>query len=492
MRIRLFRRVLFLFALLFLLAFPRLGRAENRALLVGCDVFRSLMDTSPSSSNNVAEMAEALSGGSMNLETLVTRRYGVSGARELTNLIQETFADAREGDVSYFYISTHGLWEPGEPGYSMTMLLSDGRTESGITAQQLHDAFAGIAGTKVLIVDACHAGAMIAKGIRDEFSHIFEGSECKVICSSGGAEESWFWRGGMTEDGEMAGGGYFSGVLSAGISVRTGYAADENRDGCITLKELVRYLLNMHGSSTVHVYPEQDDFPVLTYHVSSLRRQTEAVGNISFESDLLTADHMNISFSFTVYAQVQVSYQIVYQRGNRWDFENARILYDTDEYYGRAGYLSPGYKERTLTIAEDVRQLSGYVLFQMVGTDAEGVRIVASRAIGRAASEEGELSVQVRSRCAPGRGEEMGFVVSHTGPAEVSAVIETVEGESVCRLASRQLSRPEQIYPEGTTLYWDGKLRNGEPAGAGLYRLRVTVYGDGFEQETVSDVFELM
>ena len=90
----------------------------------------------------------------------------------------------------------------------------------------------------------------------------------------------------------------------------------------------------------------------------------------------------------------------------------------------------------------------------------------------------------------------VGFdVVEMVSPAIQPAVVDAVVGDlrfGVRRLASRQLSRPEQIYPEGTTLCWDGKLRNGEPAGAGLYRLRVTVYGDGFEQETVSDVFELM
>ena len=199
-----------------------------------------------------------------------------------------TFSTAQDGDVSYFYISTHGLWEPGDPGNSMTLLLSNGRSQSGVTAQQLHDAFERIRGTKVLIVDACHAGAMIAKGIRDEFSHIFEGDSYKIICSSGGAEESWFWRGGATDEGVLAGGGYFSGVLSAGLSFQTGYAADENSDGSITLSEIKRYLRQMHGASTVHTYPEEDDFPILTYDASSVHRRTDGVGNIVFEEGLLS------------------------------------------------------------------------------------------------------------------------------------------------------------------------------------------------------------
>jgi len=39
----------------------------NRALLVGCDRFVTQEETTPSSANNVTQMAEALSGGGMNL-----------------------------------------------------------------------------------------------------------------------------------------------------------------------------------------------------------------------------------------------------------------------------------------------------------------------------------------------------------------------------------------------------------------------------------------
>ena len=107
-------------AFLFALLIPGISIAENRALLVGCDRFLSLSDTTPSSERNVEEMADALSGGAMNMETLITRRYGISGADELRGLILEAFEAAQPGDVSYFYISTHGLWEPGEPGEAHT------------------------------------------------------------------------------------------------------------------------------------------------------------------------------------------------------------------------------------------------------------------------------------------------------------------------------------------------------------------------------------
>ena len=90
---------------------PMTARAQgvNRALLVGCDRFVTQEDTAPASANNVMQMAEALSGGAMNLETLITRRNDVASPAELEELIQAAFSQAEEGDVSYFYISTHGV-----------------------------------------------------------------------------------------------------------------------------------------------------------------------------------------------------------------------------------------------------------------------------------------------------------------------------------------------------------------------------------------------
>ena len=107
---------------------------ENRALLLGCDRFVSQTDTTPSAANNVGRMASALSGGTMNLQTLVTRAEGVATTGELAGLILDAFSDADADDVSIFYISTHGVWEESLPGGGMTLLLSDGVTESGVTA----------------------------------------------------------------------------------------------------------------------------------------------------------------------------------------------------------------------------------------------------------------------------------------------------------------------------------------------------------------------
>lgn len=119
----------------------------NRALLVGCDRFLTQTDTTPSSRNNVLRMADALSGGMLNMQTIVTREEGLSSASALVALIRETFADADADDVSYFYISTHGLWNTAVNGL-MTLLLSDGESEEGITAYELRRVFDTIPGKR--------------------------------------------------------------------------------------------------------------------------------------------------------------------------------------------------------------------------------------------------------------------------------------------------------------------------------------------------------
>ena len=183
----------------------------NRALLVGCDRFLSQPETTPSSYNNVQQMAQALSGGILNLATLMTRPGGLSSSGDLAAMILDAFSDADADDVSIFYLSTHGVWEQGTSSSGMTLLLADGQRETALSAWQLRTMFDQILGKKVLIIDACHAGAMLGKGVNAQLNNVFRSPEYMVLCSSGGAEESWFWSGDI--DGErLAGAGYFSGA----------------------------------------------------------------------------------------------------------------------------------------------------------------------------------------------------------------------------------------------------------------------------------------
>ncbi|MBQ3485848.1 MAG: caspase family protein [Clostridia bacterium] len=460
---------------------PSNGRV-NRALLVGCDRFLSQPDTVPSSANNVDRMAQALSGGTLALDTLVTRRDGVGSTGDLAGLILDAFDDADEDDVSIFYISTHGLWREGMGSSGMTLLLSDGTREVGVTATQLRTMFDQIRGRKVLLLDACHAGAMIGKGVDEQLANVFAGPEYIVICSSGGAEQSWFWSGEI--DGErLAGAGYFSGALVRGLSAEGGFGADDNRDGSITLTEIKRYLLDNHGASVVRTYPEESDCILMTYDAAAYtgRRRDALIEGVSFESDLLSAQEPTVNFSFNVVSSVQVAYQLVYHRQGRWDFDNAQIIYDNNGAFGAwpmAGRaLSPGMKQRAISINRAEAGSSGYVLLQLLTIERGRPEVACSRVL--CVPPEGgdpQLSLSTPAAFCPGNWEELTFNVLHATPCEMTVTIVDMEGKTVKRLSSRQTSRPEMLNPEGTCFTWDGLRSDGTPAADGLYRIKVRAY----------------
>ena len=95
-----------LLALFFLMLPAAQAEGVRRALVIGFDTFQSQPSTTPSSANNVSLVADALSGGSMDLQQLVTHLDDIGTADAFAQAVQEAFAGADETDVSYFYIST--------------------------------------------------------------------------------------------------------------------------------------------------------------------------------------------------------------------------------------------------------------------------------------------------------------------------------------------------------------------------------------------------
>ena len=491
---RLRGRLLSLCVLVLLLIAPAaLAEGVNRALLVGCDRFVTQEHTTPSSANNVTRMADTLSGGAMNIDVLVTRRNDLSTVAELESLIMDAFGDAETGDVSYFYISTHGVWEQGLRNGSMTLLLSDGSHEEGVTAEQLRLIFDRIAGTKVLIVDACHAGAMIGKGVHAPFDNVFAGKDYVVLCSSGGAEESWFWAG--TGDEPLAGAGYFSGALSSGMSIAGSFGADSNRDGEITLTELKRYLRANHGASTPHTYPEESDFVIFRYDASAMtgRRRDADVEALTFAGDVLEGETPQVDFAFTVLRPTRVAYQLVFQRQGKWDFDDSRLIWDNTESDAVEGYLDPGMKDRTLTLDRKDTGSYGYVLLQLLSVEGDTPSLISSRVLcAPPLTGDPLLRVQTDAYFCPELHQELHMVIQHQYPCELTVVIENAEEQTVRRLASRQATRPEQLKPMGSTFCWDGTLADGSLAPEGEYRIKVTAWVGAEKYEAASDWFALL
>ena len=486
-----------LLVLAFLLALPSVhAEGVSRALLIGCDLFVSQPDTSPAAANNVSRMQDAFSGDLSGFASITTNVSGLYSVGMLESLVLTAFEGAEEGDVSYFYISTHGFWSPGDDPEDMRLLLSDGLREDAVTAGQLRMIFDQIPGTKVLILDACHSGAVIGKGVHAPFFNVFAGGDYKVLCSSGGTEESWLW---TDSAGETANGaGYFSSALYHGVSRQGGYAADSNRDGAITLTELRRYLLDHHGASTTRCYPEEDEFVFLRYDPSELvnGRRGPVIDAISFYSDVMDSPEPSADFVFTVRRPARVAYQLVHQEKGRWDFDHVSLLWDNTERYGEfgdaSGYLSPGLKERTISIDREDEHSYGYVLLQMLTVDGAEPTLISSRVLCvPPLTGDPLLEFDMADSFMPSVGEEFTFVIMHRYPCEMSVVVEDAQGQVIRRLASRQATRPEHLRPLGSTWCWTGRLADGAFAPPGQYRIRATAHIGGENYTLTSGWFEL-
>jgi len=101
------------------------------------------------------------------------------------------------------------------------------------------------------------------------------------------------------------------------------------------------------------------------------------------------------------------------------------------------------------------------------------------------ASGDPQLKITAQEGFCPSQQEELGFVVQHLYPCELTVTIEDAQGKTVRRLASRQASRPQQLAPKGSTFCWNGRRSNGDTAEPGAYTIRVRAYIGEDVYETV-------
>lgn len=449
---------------------------QNRALLIGVDLFVSLESTYPSSANNVQDMYEALQSSVIPFAEILVPEEPVTSVEMLGRLIEEAFGGSAPGDCNYLYISTHGAYD-GEG--DAALLLSDGRTEERLTAPALEALLSGVRGTKILVLDACYSGAFIGKGMRGQPETVcFRSPDYKVLASSGALEESWYWNG--MQDGAQ-GSFYFTQMLTHGISPRWNYPADRNRDGSITLSELHRYLMENHGASTPQAYPQEDDTVVFAYDPDEgLSGDRAPVVDVEFSDDLIAPDQ-TITFSFTALRPVRVAYQIVYRRDGQWQFGEAELRYDTAEQFtafgNLAGAILPGRKERTIALDPNGGDLYGYVLVQIL-TMENGTLAVQTGHLITVAPLSGDpgLLVETPGTFGMEEGAELPVFVEHALPCALSVSVLDAAGNTVKRLGYRTPSRPLQISPAGSCFYWNGRDRSGAAVPEGNYRVFVEAW----------------
>ena len=478
----------FMLLALCLLPAPALGEGMFRALFVACENFLSADSIAPSASNNV-RLLSGVFAQTASSESISIENGTISSVAALGESISETFAGADDGDVSLFFLSTHGLYDPSRPDMPARLLLSDGVNEDSITASQLASFLDRVPGTKVVILDACNSGAFIGKGMPVSVVRTMTLPLCKpgykVITSSGGNEDAFYWN--SSDEYGLLGSSYFTLALARGLTQHGQYGADQNRDGAVTLSELYDYLLRANGTSTAQFYPEADDFVLVSYDPdAALGQLPPPISQFSLGNTILSFDDPTLSFSYTANQPVRVSYQIVYHRQGRWLWENAQRILDTTE--SEDGLVSAGRKERTLSLSVDSlsSDAAGYALLQVIAESDRGPEVFESRLLCvQPIVGNPQLSLYAPLSLILGSGRELVVEARHDFPVSLTLDVCTVGGQRVRRLARSASSRPISLDPEASLFYWDGKDETGRYVPAGQYALRLSTRVGGREYNAV-------
>ena len=447
-----------------------------RALLIGCDDFLSEEDTTPIAATNTGSMNTVLSRDLRGWQIYV--QNGILNSRaSLQWAIESAFAGACESDVSLLYISTHGEFDTSFNNPEGALLFSDGSMEEWVSAGGLQSMLDRIPGRKVLIVDACHSGALIRKGVSPDVgesrvSLCFSQPEYHVLVSSGASERSWYWV--TSGSGAPLGSSNFTGALAAGLGLYGEYTADLNADGVITLGECRTRLLESQASSTAHLSPQGDDFPLLVYDVRAERADGSPLREVEFGQNALDPTNPLLTFSFLAEETRTVGLRLTaYLADTGWDW-NGAVTVDTALIGSRD---EEGRMLCRLTLDEFLPPDWTYVMAHLVVTDSGSLTLLDSCLLRRVpAGGDPELSIRTRTVWRTALIPELSVFVAHAFPVPLSASVYDESGRIVRSLCRYAWSRPEGLTPSGTLLYWDGLDAAGAPVPAGTYTVRVRAW----------------
>ncbi len=337
----------------------RTADGVTRCLLIGCDRFVSMPGTEPASANNVETM-EALLADFLPEGTEISRQVNGPGSVEgFGQLAADTFREAKQADTSLIYLSNHGVLKTEAEEQEMFLLLSDGETEGKLSPEALRNALEKIPGRKILILDACHSGAVIGEGW--DGPNPFEGSGCLVLCSSSAQEDSWFWN---TETDEYTGTGYFTAAMDRALRASDPKQIDPDGNGEVSLKELAERLRGIHGASTVCCWPEESEEKL--FRIPADRKTGARLQGVSFGEAERDGDAVILPIRFRAGERVRIIYQLVPGRNGKWDFEHAVRLPDREKTGLIRGLLSPGEKERKIRLTAGSLGEDGRALLQIV------------------------------------------------------------------------------------------------------------------------------
>ena len=342
----------------------RSAAGTTRCLLIGCDRFVSMPSTEPAGANNVDTMAALLRDFLPEGSSIIRQVNGPGTVAGFEQTAEDAFRKAKRGDTSLIYLSTHGILVqhdgPAERdgGNEMALLLSDGTEEERLTPGKLREILDKIPGEKILILDACHSGAVIG---RESGKNFFENSGCRVLVSGGAEEESWFWNSG--EDG-YTGTGCFTAAMDCALRASDPEQIDPDGNGEVSLRELTDRVRAIHGASTAYCYPENSTEKL--FDLPNDRRAGSRLQGVAFGEPERDGDGVKLPIRYRAGEKVRVMYQLVPSRNGKWDFEHSVRLPDKERTGLIRGLVSPGEKDRKIRLTLQSLGEDGKALLQII------------------------------------------------------------------------------------------------------------------------------
>ena len=474
---------------LLLTAISAVSLAQTRALLVACSEFTSQPDLGTASSGNLHLIGSALIGAQPRLGVLSFEDGTIGTAEALGAAIDDAFEGATEDDLSILYLCTHGVLSSADDG-QVYLLLGDGTRETPLHARQLFSLVSHVQGEKLVIIDACYSGALIGREAPVSSIHL-PGTlpdetalpasldpSIHVLTSASGSESSWYFDSDGLSTGALS---YCASALASGLGLYGSPEADANGDGRVTLDEMQRYLSVSVPSSSAQLLSsgaERIELPVTGGAMLS-----RPLTGFSYGPSLLTTDGATLEFSFTAAQETSVQYRLIEYDGGRWNWDTAQTFLDEGD--NGSGLLSPGRKQRALSLSSATDADSGYLMLQIFSLQEGRLILCSERLIAvQPAAADDALGISAREIFRPGAG-ELTVSVSLAVPAELTVSVFDAEGKLVRRLASSQLTHPG----DGVTrLYWDGRGNDGAFAPAGTYTVAAEALVGGRRRKAACNV----
>ena len=490
-----FFRIVMLLALLcshVLCAHAQPDTRTTRALLVACSDFKTQEDLGAAISGNLHMVGSALISADIGLGNLSIEDGTIGTVQALGDALSDAFAQANEDDLSILYLCTHGVLSSSDDE-QVYLLLGDGQTESMLGSGQLYEMIRDIQGEKLLILDACHSGAWIGRGLpaigqlpgsrpAPPLSPFLADSSVHVLTSSSGSESSWYYDSEGLSFGAVS---YFASALSSGLGLYGNAEADLNGDGAVSLDELHRHLsIAVPSSSSQLLSCGASELLLPVAQSASLPRP---LTGFSYGSSLLSMQQPALDFSFTVTREdTGIQYRLVDFIDGHWDWANARTFLDEGD--DGSTRLGAGRKQRVLSLEDVMPDEGGYLMLQVFSVSADNELVLCSERLIAMQPDlhNPAMTISVRADSFQAGTLELPIAVSLSVPAELTVSVFDSEGVLVRRLASSQLTRPTA--DNITHFYWDGRDQQGQIVTGDAYTITAEARLGGKRFKAITEI----